>query len=621
MQEEKKVVDYSNSVGALIRKMESDYTSGTTKISKYVEFSQYENIERIIAYLNSKHISGEFDSMDREKPFINIVIAAVNLWYRATDIDRKNIRVKSTKAKNVLFSFLASLKLQEWMRKNDFGTFLNEWGRALAKYGSAPLKIVEQGDKLFIKVVNWSNLISDTINFAANPKVEKFDFTESELMQNKEYYPDKVKSLLDAKAKKTRETKEGQSRDNKSDYYEVYEIHGYFPESWMTGNEEDGDKYSYQMHVVSFVLNDESNEYDDFCLFKGREDGDVYVLTHLIKEDNREQSIGAVEYLFDAQWMQNHTVKAMKDQLDLASKLIFQTADGNLFGQNVLSAMEVGDIIVHSPNAPLTALNNTSHDIGALKTLGELFLMQGQRTVGQTEAISGELPANIPYSSYQIANTESHGIFEIMVENKGLQLGHIIKTFVIPNLKKQLDTTEEISEILSEENIQYIDSLYVPNEAIRRYNKMAAEKMFNDEVVDPFNKDQAEQEVRNELVDFRNQRFLKPSDIEETTWKKILEDIEWDIEIEVTSEASDKRAVMQTLSEVLKAIVGNPQILENPTAKMIFGKILEETGTMSALQLQSMPKAPTPSPIPQASGGSPKSVGALLNNLVDKTAN
>jgi hypothetical protein len=50
---------------------------------------------------------------------------------------------------------------------------------------------------------------------------------------------------------------------------------------------------------------------------RARERKDPYMITHLIEEDGRTLSIGAVEYLFDAQWMQNHTVKNMKDLLDL----------------------------------------------------------------------------------------------------------------------------------------------------------------------------------------------------------------------------------------------------------------------------------------------------------------
>src|SRR6185295_7773207 len=143
-----KYKDSDLSIGEIVRKSENDYINGTTTLGKYVEFSQHENIEKIDAYLNSKHISGDIDSLGREKPFFNIVTAAVNIWYRATDIDRKQIKIKPTRITQTVMAFVGSLHLQEWMRRNFFGAFLNDWGLALSEYGSIPLKFVEKGDKL-----------------------------------------------------------------------------------------------------------------------------------------------------------------------------------------------------------------------------------------------------------------------------------------------------------------------------------------------------------------------------------------------------------------------------------------------------------------------------------------
>ena len=131
--------DYDKTLGELVRKNETDYIAGTTTISKYVDFSLSENINKIDAYLNSKHVSGSEDSMGREKPFFNIVTAAVNIWYRATDIDRKDIKIKSTNTRNIFTSFLAGVWLQNWMKKANFGSFLNDWGRTLARYGVATI--------------------------------------------------------------------------------------------------------------------------------------------------------------------------------------------------------------------------------------------------------------------------------------------------------------------------------------------------------------------------------------------------------------------------------------------------------------------------------------------------
>ena len=65
-----------------------------------------------------------------------------------------------------------------------------------------------------------------------------------------------------------------------------------------------------------------------------------------------------------------HSQKLIKDQLDLASKLIFQTSDGNFAGRNALTAIESGDILIHAINEPITQANNASHDITSLQNFG-----------------------------------------------------------------------------------------------------------------------------------------------------------------------------------------------------------------------------------------------------------
>lgn len=606
--EETQTIDSTKSVCELVRTAEQNYITGTTTISKYVEFSQYENIEKIDAYLNSKHISGEYDSMGREKPFFNIVTAAVNIWYRATDIDRKNIRIKATKRTDILGAFLATIHLQEWMRREAFGQFLNEWGRALAKYGSAVCKFVEADGMLHSSVIPWNRLITDTVDFYAAPVIEKLYYTPAQLKAQKGYDKKVVKDLL--RNRTIRKDLAKQNRDVKDDYIEVYEIHGELPLSLLTDREEDDDTYVQQMHVISFqAKKDNDEEYDDYSLYKGRESKSPYMITSLIKEDGRAQSIGAVEYLFDTQWMKNHTVKAIKDQLDLASKLIFQTADPNFVGQNVLNAIETGDILVHSANNPLTQLQNNSHDISSLVTLGDMFAINGQKITGATDAIAGNnFPSGTPYSQVALLNQESHDLFELMTENKGLHIEEMCRKFIIPYLKKQMDTADEIATTLEAHDLQKVDSLYIPNEATRRGNRKMAEQMFayledRSAPVAQLPNYQAEQEqVKSELAPLGNQRFFIPSDFSDQTWKDAFLNLEWEVEVEVTNETSDKDAVLKTLTTVLQVIATNPAVLSDPNMKMLFNKIVEMTGVVSSIEISQASNSPTPTNLPNMNG-------------------
>lgn len=596
-----------DSICEIVRNRENNYVNGNTTISKYVNFSMYENIEKIEAYLNSKHISGDTDSMGREKPFFNIVTAAVNIWYRATDIDRKNIRIKATKKSDTLGAFLATIHLQQWMKRDAVGVFLNEWGRSLARYGSSVVKFIEASGLLHSSVIPWGRLIVDTVDFDNDVKIEKLFFTPAQLYKQKGYDKKQVKALLES-VKEARRLLGGEAQDIKSEYIPVYEVHGELPLSLLKeakGVEPakgDDEIYVQQMHVVSFVAKDESGEeYEDYTLRCGKEAQDPYMITHLIKEDGRTQAIGAVEHLFEAQWMQNHSVKLIKDQLDLASKIIFQTADGSFVGSNALDAIENGDILVHAENMPITEVANTSHDITQIQNFALAWKNLGNEVVSTPEAISGQtMPSGTAYRQVAILNQEAHSLFEIMTENKGLAIEEMMRRYIIPYLKKQMNTTDEIVATLDSVGLKKVDLMYVNAEVVRRNNKHLAEQMFANEAgvggAQPLDVGAEAAKIQNELNMQGNDRFFSPSELGDTTWQELFADLDWDVEVEVTNEQSDKDAVLTTLTTILQTIATNPAVLNDPNARIIFNKILQATGELNPVELTDPAKPATPVP-------------------------
>lgn len=593
----------------LVRKNETDYATGNTAISKYVNFSLGENISKIDAYLNSKHITGDTDSMGRDKPFFNIVTAAVNIWFRATDIDRKNIKVKPTKASDTTAAFLATLKLQEWMRKERFGRFLNDWGMTLARYGSAVVKFIESGGALHPMVVPWNRLIVDAVNFDNDVVIEVLELTPAQLRKKKGYDQDIVEKLIDTAV--SRETLDKQKKDSKNNFIKVYEVHGELPLSLITDKESDEDTYVQQMQVISFVASKEG-EYDDFCLVKGREAKNPYMITHLIEEDGRTQSIGAVEHLFESQWMVNHTAKQIKDQLDLASKLIFQTSDGNFIGQNALSAIESGDILVHKVNEPLTQLANNSHDITSLQNYGSQWKALGNEITGVSESMMGTAaPSGTAWRQVEALLQENHSLFEIMTENKGLHIEDMLRTYVLPFIKKQLDNKEEISASLEANDIKKIDSQYVPFEATKRLGMKLINSIIEDGEFPEVDDEMRNKEilsVRAELDAQGNRRFFVPSEFDATTWKEVFKDLEWELEVDITGEQRDNANDMATLATVFQTIAAKQGVPMSPEERMLFNKIITVTGSLSPIEIaetqaQTQPLAPTVGAV--GSGGAP----------------
>ncbi len=465
-----------DSICEIVRKNEQEYTRGNTHISKYVDFSMYDTISQIGAYLSSKHISGETDSLGREKPFFNISVAAANIWMRATDIDRKHIRIRATKIKDWLDSFIASVHLQDWMKKSNFAAYLNDWGRILARFGSAITKFVRNEEGLFIISKSWDVMIVDPIDFASNPKIEILELTEAQLYERVEshgYDEAAVKNLMTAITE--RETIDKRKKDNKTGYIKLYEVHGKLPLSTLKKakqeepDEDDKKIYVQQMHVVAFVgkRSGRQLDYQDFTIYCGREAKDPYRIDHLIKEDGRTLAIGAVEHLFEAQWMQNHAVKVEKDTLDISSLALFQTADGNFLNMNALDAMMSGDILIHGLNMPLTQINTAKYDITGMMNFRNSWKQLGNEINGISEAMLGASPkAGTAWRQVEAGLNESYSLFDLMTENKGIGIEEMMREWILPYIKTLMDSTEEVSATLDAHNITRIDGIYMKNEAI-----------------------------------------------------------------------------------------------------------------------------------------------------------
>ena len=618
-----------DSVHKIVRDAEQNYLRMTTRMSRYVSWSMHDVIETIDAYLNSKHISGPTDSLGRDKPFFNISVAASNIWFRATNIDRKDIRFTPQSPGAVILAFVANILLQKWMDEQNFGKFLKDWGIGLARYGSAVVKFIDKGKELRAVVVPWNRLIPDSIDFDSIPRVEKFYKTPGQLKEMATkghpnyagYDMEQVKAVITSVS--NRKTLDKDNKDTQPNFIELYEVHGLMDSRLLlkdqagANDELENAVYVNQMHVISFYGSGaKQDEWDDFTLYKGKEAGDPYMISSLIEEDGRTLAIGAVEYLFDAQWQANHTIKNQRDTLDIISKIVFQTEDSMFAGRNVLSALEAGDILTHQVKMPLETVNMPQTNMPAMENYLTMWMNLGQDVTSTPDAMRGnKLPSGTSYSLGAYQGSQASSLFDVMTENKGLALEQMLRRFVIPHLKKQLKHSKEIMATLDDAQIKEIDSYYVPYAAVQAYNKRTIPLMLQHAKlvaqgkpappVPAFDQATEENNVRQSLAPLGNKRSFKPSEFSKKQWADIFSDFEWNnIKVEITNENQDKQATLTTLSTVLQTVASNPAILQDPNAKMLFGKILMETGIVSPLEITSPPP-----PQPVAPGGGPPSPG------------
>ena len=558
------------------------------KIGKYATHDHVEKIATINAYLNSQHITGKEDSLGREKPFFNIVLAAVYTWFKTTDLDRKHIKFTPGNAKQRLKALAATIMLRKWMDKKKFGHFLNQWGWNLAAYGSAVTKFTEKEGKLIPSVIAWDRMICDPIDFYAGIRGERLYFTPDQLREQP-YDQDKIEEAI-AKHNEVRETIDGQKMDNKDEFIGIYEIHGKLPLYYLTGKEEDKKTYRQQMHVLFIEQNPKDRKKNfEVCLYSGKEAKDPYFISHLIEQEGRTLAIGAVEALFDPQWMVNHAMKQVKDQLDLASKLVSQTSDPDFLGRNILTDIETGSVLIHKENQPLTQVNLQSHDIPNMNAIADVWKQGAKDIAGVHEAVTGEQPpSGTPYRLQAMLSAEARGLFILMRQNKGLYLEDMLRLYILPYFQRTLKNSDEVMATLDGEELEKFDELALP----ANLNAQIMARLQADHIPTKDELLGAVQE-NNELG---NVRVMKPSENQDKTWKEYFSDLDMDaIEVEITGENRDKGAILTTLDTLLQRMLSAPQLFKPEDIRKIFNKILDEVGPgiINPLQLSGLPQQGT----------------------------
>lgn len=573
----------------IIKKQEDNLLHGKAiKIGKYADHNHTEKISTISAYLNNQHISGKTDSKGREKPFLTLGLQFAYNWYKLTDISRKHIKFRASNSKQRLKALVATLLFRDWMNKHNFGQWLNKWGWTLSCYGSAVSKLVEKNGELIPTIVEWDKMICDPIDFTNNPKIEKLYFTPAQLRQQP-YDKEKIEEAI-KNYKEIRETLEGQDIDVSSEYIGIYEVHGNLPLSLLTDRKEDENEYRQQMHIV-FMHQNRDKEDVNVSLYRGKEEKDPYMISHLLEQDGRTLSIGAIESSFDAQWMVNDMAKKTLDQLEIASKLAVQTSDTRFTGKNYLEDFDNGFIAIHEQGQPLIPVNNQSHDIPVMLQFLELFKQNGREATGSYESITGQtMPSGTPYSLGAMLNQEARGLFDMFRENKGLALEQIIRTYVIPHFKKTLKTTDELVAVLSGEELEEFDELTLPARLGQQLKTLLQVGIpSTDQLM-----------AMTEMEGTR--RIIRPSDNENKTWKEYFGDFEFDIEVDITGENRDKQATLLSLDTLLQRMSADQQAFSPEDRRKVMNKIIDEIGTdvFSPLQLKGIPQQGAVEPMQRA---------------------
>jgi hypothetical protein len=572
-----------NSIYEFVKHARDEYFSKSIEVVPGYEFHQYETLRTIELYHNSRFKTSNTDELKREKPFYNICKFRVNVAVRATDLDTKDVVIEADDVGAYAQSFVLSLKNRKWMKETDFDALLNAMGETRAKYGHVVVKKVERPGELQIHVVPWRDLITDQVDITNGVKIERHFYSPSDLQNMVKFGWTNIPDAIATAERQQDATVTGKSRYNRTlgANIEVWEVHGVLPDSYLPENAdvEDADKtYSRQMHIV--VLDEQQkDETKGVSLFEGTETDDCYKDLAWEKVPGRGLGVGVIEDLFEAQVWTNYSVKQKKDMLDLAGKIIFQTADANIAAKNVLTDLENGSIITTSPNYPLTQVNNAPVGLGALASLMEDWDTQAQNATSTYPAILGSTPphANAAFRLQASLQNEATAIFEYRRQELGIFVREIYRDWVLPFLVKQIQkTTEFVGEMTPDE----VDTI---SDLIADYETKAKVKstILSGKVITQPQADAFKVALKQAHVKAGPKRKFK--------FPKGFFKGDYNVQVNTTGEQQDNQKMLTGIFQIFGAIGQNPTILNDPRMANLFNQAMELLGVSPALMGKGSP--------------------------------
>lgn len=574
-----------NSIYEFVKQARDDYYSKEIEVVPGYEFSQYETLRTIELYHGSKFKSGSKDSLKREKPFYNICKFRVNVAVRATDLDTKDVQIEADDVGAYGQSFILSLKNRKWMKASNFATLLNSMGLARAKYGHVVVKKVERPGELQIHVVPWRDLITDQVDITNGVKIERHYYSPADLQDMaKGSGWQNIDDAIATAEKQQSANVTGKGRYNRTlgANIEVWEVHGVLPDSYLPTVEgvETSDKtYSRQMHIV--VLDEENKEeIKGVSLFAGPEASDPYMDLAWEKIDGRGLGVGVIEDLFEAQVWTNHSVKQKKDMLDLAGKIIFQTANTSIAAQNVLTDLENGAIITSTQ--PITQVNNAPVGLGALAQLMADWDTQAENVTSTYPAILGSTPPN-GHSAFRLQaslQNEATAIFEYRRQEMGLLLQEMYREWILPFLVQQINRTTELVGEMTPDEAQIVAGLIADFQT----NQKVKDAILSGQVVTQAGMEAMKQSLLGAHVKAGTKRKFK--------FPKQFFQADYNVDVNMTGEQKDNQKMLTGIFQIFGVVGQNPNILTDPRMASLFNEAMELLGVSPALM--SGKSAPTP---------------------------
>jgi hypothetical protein len=471
------------------------YESGTITIADDIDFANKALVSQITHYILSKYTDGRpnnEDEIGRRRPFRNIGNAIVDLEWRAKNIDRASIQYDSTDG-DYGFALTVNKELQQWMKDNNFGKYIDDHQRKKTEYGSILVKKIEKDGKLELSICKWTYMAFNPRDLAGGTKIEKHQMSPMDLRKMSGVWDGDQIELAVAAHKANRTT---------GSDMEVWDVEGEFPCYFFDEEERDQTKtalYTVNIGIVNskkFMFYSNTLTESRFKHFKRKE------------VEGRDFGVGVWEELFEPQIWTNDASIGQKNALDLGGKVVVKTN----MDSDVPSASSLldGEIIKLEDGEYFDPVSLAPQAMPEFQNVIDAWFVNAQRDQSAFSSMTGEgSKADTPFAAQALQASQAGSIFNKRRDQDGYDLNEILVDWVMPHIVKKIKKAHKLTASYSPRELEWIDGVIKTKHA-----NDAVKSMFQPDapIVSPVQLAELDEDVTGQLQRHGSLRTIEVED-------------------------------------------------------------------------------------------------------------
>lgn len=559
-----------------IRTEKEDFRTKSVRIAKGFLFNQYNTLQRIELYYNSRFETGEYDEDGFKKYFYNISRKPCDIASKEIDLDTKDILIRAENG-NYLLADIMAREFKQWTKDEGFAKSLNEYADDAPKYGSVVVKKVPKTNSLHtVDLVNGfiiTNQNARTLNHTNIIEPHIYNYDELRLQGWDE---DKVEEAI----------KLYQSLEKPD--VEVDERYGWVKESELevSGSAK---KMVYTLAIVAGAEEIEIAANTDKVIEKGVILYHEKIKTHPYREwhfarvKKRWLGLGFVETTFDPQMARNESKLYKRSGMRWTTLHLFQTNDETI-NKNLMLDAKNGEIIKYGRGSdPLSAVPVEERNLAEYQNEDNDWDKNVSDLTFSTEIVGGEkLPANTPATVAVITDANVKRFFDRKREDFALFVKGLVVDDIMPAFTKAKSGKHIFSLMGDPQDRDRFEQMLLDARLVSAFQQFVDQN----EAVPSL-----EEWLR--LSELEAKRLADRTSLDIEIPKDVYTDFKIKLDVVITKESEDTDAIIAGRSTVLNLLSSNPAVIANPLTRPIFLELAQAYGIKN-LRLPNIPAPQAP---------------------------